>query len=154
MDSPKKCSAGHTLIELTLAISLAGMLVGIVAVSYVTIYRGFAKQSSRMGDVQEMVRVKGEIDGVLKKDCNLLSFAPSRIVFNRESDTTVHTLSFSDKKLKYDQELLSKNASMFLMTLSNDSTAKGGHFLQWEVVFSDNQWIGGIGYLRNNIVGK
>jgi type II secretory pathway pseudopilin PulG len=150
MDTPKKLNAGHTLIELTLAISLAGMLVGIVAVSYVTIYKGFFKQSSRMSDVQEMIKVKAEISGMMSRNVVLKSFSPVRINLCGQMDSTVHTIEFSNKKLKYDGEILSENATSFIATLADKPYAEGKYLLQWEVVFENVRWIGGSEFVNHN----
>jgi hypothetical protein len=141
-------SAGHTLVELTLAISLAGMLVGIVAVSYVTVYRGFAKHTIRVSNVQEMIRVKGEIRGILRRNDVLVSCTSSRILCRSDGDTTTHTLEFTNRLLKYDREILSRTASAFSTDLSEKPTAEGRYLLQWDVQFGKDRWIGGAEFVK------
>jgi prepilin-type N-terminal cleavage/methylation domain-containing protein len=143
-------SYGLTIIELLVAISIAGIVMTLAFAAYGNLLRGFSLQSKTANKVRSSILARKRID----RACNGLSVihqCSEREIagINAANNQTV-TLRYAGTALLEGDDTICTNLENFAFTLEENGKDKSDRkaVLFWEGVVKKGGWIGGATVVR------
>jgi type II secretory pathway pseudopilin PulG len=137
-------TSGMTILELVVAMSIAGIVVGLVMSSYLNITKGFFIQINKSAQVMQLSVYKKQIDRLVGTIGEVVSVRDASIDYKTSESDTVHTIHFEKNVLKRDTVTVARNVDGFLWSLVQPNLKSGRAVLCWEARVG-NGWIGGAG---------
>jgi Tfp pilus assembly protein PilW len=140
---PLSASHGVTIIELITAMTVTSFLAASIFIAYTNLYQIFQRQTRQAERIREAVVVKAKMDYAFKRVGFIEEVHPSEIRFQRETEDSIHTISWRDSCVLLDQTILARRIASLTFAISAEGTGNGRHALLWDAVIAGGRWIGG-----------
>ncbi|MBD3422069.1 MAG: hypothetical protein GF398_18305 [Chitinivibrionales bacterium] len=132
--------AGMTLLDLVVAIVVAGILVTLVFGVYLNVTRGFRSQTKAARRVEEMILTKDKIAAAMSRVSTLKGYSGRRIEFYSSSSDTLHGLHFKSNTLLLNNEIAAGGLKSFQFDIENNDNRA---LISWDAEMSTGAWLGG-----------
>lgn len=145
MRSSRHYSCGYTLIELLVAIVIAGIVITLGFTVYGNMVKGFSRQSAAAADLSSTIIVKKNIDRVCRRLAVLKRFSENEISgTSAENDSSI-TLQVKEKKLLSGNSTIVRGLESFAFSLEENrkDLTDNRVVLLWEGKLENGNWIGG-----------
>jgi hypothetical protein len=123
------------------AISVAGIVGGLILGAYTGFTRGFFLEINKSAQVSQMSLSKKQIDKTIENIAQVASMEETRIDYKMIDSPLLHTLKFNNGALYNDSSIIAKDLSTFKFTMV------GSVVLSWEAQLGSG-WIGGAGEVK------
>jgi prepilin-type N-terminal cleavage/methylation domain-containing protein len=144
-----KQSAGVTLIELLVALTIASVVCGILFYSFRMLYNDAHIQSRRVESLQKALIIKKKIDRMLDTagivtdvSEQMVSFLKHDPVDSVQGDS-VATINFRQNALFYNRQKSIDSLGAMRFELAKNLIDKKKYALVWEATTGQGVWIGG-----------
>lgn len=134
---------GVTLIELTVAMAAASIVVGIILAGYAAAFGTFARHARDAALVREMVLAKKRLDAAVAHVETARKLGANGVEFTRPGDSVQHTLVLRDDSLVLDHQTVARGVVRFSWECISASAGHGLGVVLWEAGFRDSRWLGG-----------
>jgi type II secretory pathway pseudopilin PulG len=134
--------SGVTIIELTVAITIAALVAAYVLGSYTNVMRMFKKQTTKSANIRTLILTKRSIEKTLGNVEEIVSISGGALKFKTSVDDSIHTIFQRNATLYMDNSSIGPKLGRinFLVFSGEDSTRK---VLLWDAVCGNAQWVGG-----------
>lgn len=134
--------SGMTILELCVAMAIAGTVVSLILGSYLNITKGFFLQINKSTQVLQMATLKKQLDQQVGSIGVVVSVRETALDYQERDSDSLHTMNFSNSLLKKDTLIIARNLDGFKWSLLQPTTGSGKAVLLWEAMLG-NGWIGG-----------
>lgn len=134
--------SGMTILELVVAMAIAGTVISLVLGSYLNITKGFYLQVNKSAQILQMAALKKQIDKNIGAVGVVISVRETALDYQDKEAGALHTMSFGNAMLKKDSLIVAGHLEKFAWSLLQPSTGPGKAVLYWEA-YIGNGWIGG-----------
>jgi prepilin-type N-terminal cleavage/methylation domain-containing protein len=135
---------GYSLLELTVAIAVAGIVSLLLFRVYSEISKEFSIKTRTAQRIQQMIYHKKRIDRLVSRIENLKSCGSANIYWTTAGDSGC-SLVFANNRLKYNGNFLPGDFEKFVFTLVtyNENEDTQYQLLRWDATLKTGCWIGG-----------
>ena len=137
-----KLISGFSLLELIVAIAIAGIVMTLAFTVFTDAVKGFRFQSSHAENIRKMLITKKRIDKLFSNISSVESWTEYSMKYKKDESDSVFTIRFSNEKLFSDNSLICENMKSFKFDLKDDKSGNKQLFF-WEAVLNKGNWIGG-----------
>ncbi len=134
----KILSSGYTLLELIIAISIAGIVMTLALAMFTDMGKWFRSQNKQAEKVQEMIVTKKRIDQALKEISVIQNYTEKYLEYNKEGSDSLITLWVNEGVLYSGSEQICSNIKEFAFNYQIRD------LLFWETELKLGGWVGGV----------
>jgi len=145
---------GTTLIEIIVAVVIAGIVFSLIMAFYSNTIKGFWTSTNNSENVKESIVTKMKIEKAISEIENgvVVSWQKDEVVYNKNQDVgigldSVVRIRWQQNAILKGNDTLATNISAFDFNLETNITVPGvtKGLLSWEATVRTNGWVGGAG---------
>lgn len=136
-------TSGFSLLELIIAISVAGIVTTLALTAFTDIFKGFKLQNSRAERVREMIITKKKIEQIFTNISSTVSWTDYSVRYKTEGSDSVITVQYKNGSLFKDNTIICDNLKSFKFDKREHGSSRNELFF-WESVLLNNGWLGGV----------
>jgi prepilin-type N-terminal cleavage/methylation domain-containing protein len=135
--------SGFTILELTVAMTVATLLIALVLSTYVVFTKSFARQTRSGLDVRRSVVVKARVDAVMRRVGEVTAVHGATIEFRDPQTGSLREVSWRSGALYLGDSMAVSSLSGFVLTEPPRDCKAQRTVLLWEAHTEFGAWIAG-----------
>ncbi len=131
---------GYTLVEMMVAVSMAGIVSILIMGAYTGLFKGFEIQAGNAAEAQAMILGKKQIDRMMRSLRSVTEVSPRGILGANDRDSIIN---ISYVKGVLSDGIQSVSLDSFSCMVKKTEYPDGPAYLIWDATVPGGKWIGG-----------